>query len=116
MYEPYDLLFLLFAGFALGDFALQGDAMAKGKNRNRKPDYIPEGQKYMPCWYFWLGAHGFIHGGIVYLITGSLFLGVFETIMHFVIDFMKCENWTNPYQDQLLHFVCRMMYWIYMIV
>ena len=109
-----ELFFLLMVGFALADFALQGDAMAKGKNRNKKPDYIPEGQKYMPCWYFWLGAHGLIHGGAVYFVTGSLLLGVTETILHFVIDFIKCENITNPYQDQLLHLLCRLMYWGYL--
>ena len=107
----HDLFFMLMVGFALADFALQGDAMAKGKNRNMKPSYVPDGQRCMPCWFFWMGAHGLIHGGTVYLVTGSLFLGMFETIMHFIIDCMKCENWTNPYQDQLLHFICRLGYW-----
>ena len=105
-------LFLLLCGHALADFSLQTDAMAKGKNRNRKPDYIPEGQKLMPCWYYWLSAHAFISGGIVFLITGQLHWGIFETIAHWIIDFLKCDNKTNPNQDQLLHFVCRILYLI----
>ena len=43
-------LFRLLVGHAIGDFALQTAAMAKGKNRNRKPDYIPEGQKPVRVW------------------------------------------------------------------
>ena len=105
-----ELLFKLMIGHALADFALQPDAMAKGKNRNRKPDFIPKGQKFIPCWYYWLSAHALIHAGFVWLFTGNVWLGLAEFILHFVIDFVKCENWTNPNQDQLLHFICRLVY------
>ena len=104
------LLFLLLVGHALADFALQPIGMAKGKNRHYRPDYIPEGQKYMPCWMYWLTAHALIHGGAVYFITGSLLLGILETLLHWVIDFAKCENWTNPHTDQMLHFLCKIVY------
>jgi hypothetical protein len=105
-----ELFFKLLVAHALADFSLQGDAMAKGKNRNRKPDYIPDGQKLIPCWPYWLSAHAFIHGGAVYIVTGSLLLGSIETVAHWAIDFAKCENWTNPHQDQILHIVCRIGY------
>jgi len=95
---------------ALADFALQSDAMAKGKNRHKKPDYIPEGQKYTPCWPYWLTAHALISGGAVYLVTGSLMWGITETVLHWGIDFCKCENWTSPHLDQWFHFVCRLGY------
>lgn len=93
----------LLMGHALGDFALQSDWMSKNKNRNRKPDYVPEGQKYTPTWFYVLGAHALIHGGIVYVITGSIFLGVLESLVHGITDFVKCENWTNPHIDQAVH-------------
>lgn len=95
---------------ALCDFSLQTDAMAKGKNRNKKPDYIPEGQKFMPCWGYWLTAHALICGGGVWLITGKWWWGVTEVVLHWIIDFLKCDNKTNPNQDQLLHFLCRIVY------
>lgn len=103
MIEFLTILFKLIIGHALADFSLQTDAMAKGKNRNRKPDYIPEGQKYMPTWYYWLSAHALIHAGAVWLITGMPILALFQFITHWIIDFVKCENWTNPHQDQFLH-------------
>lgn len=105
-----ELLFKFLVGHALADMALQSDAMSKGKNRNKKPDYIPPGQKYVACWPYWLSAHALIHGGAVYIITGNLFLGIFETVAHWLIDFAKCENKTNPHTDQLLHFICKLIY------
>lgn len=100
---------MLLCGHALADFALQSDAMAKGKNRHNK-NPAPKGQKYTPCWPYWLIAHSLIHGGIVYLITGNLFLGIIETVLHSVIDFMKCENVFTPHTDQALHLLCKVMY------
>jgi len=103
-------LFLLLCGHALADFSLQTDAMAKGKNRNKKPDYIPEGQKYVPCWHYWLSAHALIHGGIVYLITNSLIWGITEVAIHWIADFLKCGNKTNPNQDQFIHIASKLIY------
>lgn len=105
-----ELFFKLMVGHALADFALQSTEMGKGKNRNRKPDYIPEGQKYTPCWHYWLTSHALIHAGFVWLFTGNIWLGVAELILHWLIDFAKCENWTNPHQDQLLHVLCKIGY------
>lgn len=104
------ILLKLLIAHALCDFSLQSDAMAKGKNRNRKPNYIPEEQKYIPCWGYWLTAHALISGGGVWLITGKWYWGLAEIIAHWIIDFLKCDNKTNPNQDQLLHFCCRIVY------
>ena len=107
-----EIFFKLMIGHALADFALQSDAMAKGKNRNRKPDpgLIPPGQKYMPCWYHWLTAHALIHAGMVWIATGLVWLALLELVYHWLIDFAKCENWTNPNQDQALHILCKVGY------
>jgi len=109
------LIFKLLFGHAIADFAMQSDAMSKGKNRNKKPDYIPAGQKFIACWPYWLTSHALIHGGVVFLATGMLSLGIAETILHWLIDFIKCENWTNPHQDQALHMLCKVFYVIIII-
>jgi len=105
------ILFLkLLMGHALADFALQSDAMAKGKNRHRKPDYIPPGQTPQPAWIYWLSAHGLIHGMVVWLITGSIYFGIAEAICHAMIDFGKCENWYGIHLDQAAHLLCKVVW------
>ncbi len=95
------MLFLLLAAHALADYPLQGDFLAKGKNRHTP---IVPGIKFWPhC----LTAHALIHGGFVYLITGSLMLGIAETVAHWIIDFGKCENWYGINTDQGLHVGCK---------
>ncbi|MBX2861204.1 MAG: DUF3307 domain-containing protein [Vampirovibrio sp.] len=103
-----ETLFLLLAGHALGDFVLQSDSMAKGKGR-------PKGNAtalgpYQPTWHYWLTAHSFIHGGIVYLITQDLTFGLAETLLHWLIDFMKCESRYNIHVDQALHIGCKLIW------
>jgi hypothetical protein len=104
------MLFELLIGHALGDFALQSDPMAKGKNRHTKPDYIPKGQKFVQTWFYWLTAHALINGGIVYAITLDYRLGLFETAFHWLCDYLKCENVTNPHEDQAWHFTSKLFY------
>jgi hypothetical protein len=104
-----ELLFKLLIAHALADFSLQSDSMAKGKNRHNIVT-PPCGQKYIPCWPYWLTAHALIHGGSVWLITGNVWLGLIEVIAHWTIDFIKCENKTNPHQDQAMHLLCKIAY------
>ena len=104
------ILFVLLVAHAFADFAFQPTDMATGKNRHRRPANLPPGQKYTPCWQYWLTAHALVHGGTLFLLTGSFICGVMETVAHWIIDFMKCENWTNPHTDQLLHFLCKVFY------
>ena len=96
----------LIVGHALADYVLQTDVMAKHKNRHA-PQPPPPGQKAFPTWPYWLTAHALIHGGVVALITGQVVLGVLETVFHWVIDFAKCEGWTDVNQDQALHVACK---------
>jgi len=103
------MLFLLLVGHAIADFALQSDAMAKGKNRHNKSE-PPPGAKPQVCWYYWLTAHALIHGGVVWLVTGLWIFGLMETIAHWLIDFGKCENWYGIHEDQLMHLLCKLFY------
>lgn len=96
---------LLVMVHALCDFPLQPEFMAKGKNRHTPVDFskIPKGQTPTIIWPYFLSAHSLIHGLGVYLVTGIMWLGVAETLVHWITDYAKCENWTNPHQDQSLH-------------
>lgn len=98
------LFWWLLVSHAICDFSLQIDTMAKGKNRHTAAIILlPPGQKFVPCWQYWLSAHALIHGGGVSLVTGSVFWRVFAAIVHWITDFLKCDNWTNPHTDQLIH-------------
>ena len=96
------LIWWLLCAHALCDFSLQTDSMAKGKNRHNVTT-PPAGQKFVPCWEYWLSAHALIHGGAVTLVTSSVPLGILAAAIHWVVDFLKCDNWTNPHIDQAIH-------------
>jgi Protein of unknown function (DUF3307) len=108
--NPLWLFFALMIGHALCDYPWQGDAIAKGKNRHSVPHGIPPGQKPCSVWIHYLTAHALIHAGSVWVITGNPWLGLIEFLAHWAIDFCKCENWTNPHQDQMLHIFCKVIY------
>ena len=109
------LLFALLIGHALADFSLQTDAMAKGKNWNNKTT-PPPGARYTPCWPYWLTSHALIHGGVVWLITGIPALGMAETILHWQIDFHKCDNRIGVHADQALHLFCKVIWVVFAVL
>jgi capsular polysaccharide biosynthesis protein len=104
------LFYQLVLGHFVADFALQSEAMARGKNRNRKPENVPPGQQVMPVWPYWLSAHAGIHATAVYVVTHVWWLSLAELVLHASIDFMKCENKLTIHQDQALHYVCKALY------
>jgi len=97
--------FLFLCGHALADTALQTSWIATNKSRHAKDSGLPKGG-----WVFVLSCHALIHGLMVYLITGSATLGIFETVAHAAIDFGKCEGWYSFYTDQCFHLVCKGIY------
>jgi hypothetical protein len=96
------MLFWLLAAHAVCDYPLQGDFLARAKNHTAPIPGVP--------FYQALGAHAFIHGGAVALITGSLWLGLAETILHAAIDYAKCDGRTSLNQDQALHVACKCLW------
>ncbi len=106
--QAAELLFQFLVVHAMLDFMLQPNIMASAKSRHSR--YHENGNQEFPAWYYWLGAHSLGHGGGVYLITGSLWLGLLETVLHGVIDHLKCEHKTNLFQDQALHVLCKVGY------
>jgi hypothetical protein len=99
------ILFFLIVAHAILDFPLQGDAVAINKNPNAKTDL----QKAVP-WYYWMGSHALAHGGAVAFITGSVLLGLAETVCHFIIDYFKCNRKYSIHGDQILHIVCKLVW------
>jgi hypothetical protein len=103
------IFFKLLIGHALADFPLQGDFLARGKNRH-SVNMPPPGAKPGAIWPYCLTAHSLIHAGTVWIITGSVELALIECVAHWVIDFAKCENDITLHQDQFLHVLCKLFY------
>lgn len=114
MMNIMELFLYLLMGHAVADFALQSSDMAQGKNRNRKTT-PPPGAKYQPTWHYWLSAHSLIHGAAVTIITGVWWLGLAETICHWLIDFGKCDNLYGIHTDQWLHIGCKVL-WVFIMI
>jgi hypothetical protein len=93
------LLFLLLATHAVCDYPLQGDFLSRGKNHRSPLPGVP--------WYQCLTAHALIHGGAVALVTGSVWLGVAEFVLHASIDYGKCDGRYGFDADQGLHVACK---------
>ena len=95
----FALLFALIAAHALCDYPLQGDFLARAKNRATPIPGVP--------WYQALGAHAAIHGGAVLLLTGSVWLGFAEVAVHAITDDLKCQGRIGFNTDQAIHIACK---------
>lgn len=108
----FQLAFWLVAFHALCDFAIQPDAMVRGKNRHHAVA-APVGGRHEPNWLHWLGAHAMVHGGGVaaaLAICGRAdlwWLGLLEAAGHAAIDDLKCDRRITMGQDQALHLACK---------
>jgi|SRR5271166_116934 len=105
MMSLFHTLFMLIGGHAICDFPLQSDTLAQNKNRNANTEL----QKHVPWWY-WLGSHAITHGVAVAISTGSVWLGLAETVAHALIDFFKCEGKYSIHIDQALHIGCKVLW------
>lgn len=105
----------LLIGHALCDYPLQGDFLARGKNRFNPIPGVP--------WFWCLSAHAAIHAGMVWAVTGHFYFALTELVFHFAIDDTKCSLMHGPGSgamkpsdnyaaklfnlDQLAHVVCK---------
>jgi hypothetical protein len=92
----------MIAAHAVADYPLQGDFLAKAKNRTAPIPGVP--------WWQALGAHAIIHGGAVGLITRSPALGVAEAVVHAITDDLKCRGKLTYNQDQAIHVACKALW------
>jgi hypothetical protein len=102
-YDVGMMFFLMLAGHAYADFALQTPHHSSAK--------YPGNRTGVP-WQVGMMCHGLIHGGIVALITGIWWLGALETVAHAGIDYAKSRRAFGPVADQLLHFGCKVIWLI----
>jgi len=101
------LFYALAMGHALADFPLQGQFLAEAKDRHARLA-ASEGRGFAPTlWVFALTFHTMVHAAAVWLVTGSVVLALAENVLHWAIDFAKCERWLTFSQDQILHLLCK---------
>lgn len=95
----YQMFFVLIVVHSLCDYPLQGEFLSTGKNRNTQLGKI--------FWPYALSSHAFIHGGGVFLVTGSLTLALLESAIHAGTDWLKCEGKISMLADQIIHYACK---------
>lgn len=93
------LLFWMPVLHAICDYPLQGDFLAKAKNRTAPVPGVP--------WWQALTAHAAIHAGAIGLVTGSVWLALGELIAHWLTDDAKCRGQITFNQDQAIHVACK---------
>jgi len=105
------ILFALLIGHALADYPLQGAFLAKAKDRHSDSGAMfAESVPPKGLWIHALTAHSLVHAGSVWIVTGSVVLALVELVLHWIIDFAKCEGWTGFTTDQMLHVLCKIGY------
>ncbi len=105
------LFFAMAIGHAIGDYPLQGEFLATGKNRNLDSNRFFGGEEVSPIlWFHALTAHSLIQAGMVWIVAGSGALALAELILHWIIDFIRCEKWIGFTTDQAFHFGCKLIY------
>ncbi len=107
--EAIQVIFLLFAGHALMDYPLQGEFLSNCKNRH----FLLQRQdptRPVSIWPICMTAHCLLHAAMVWAITGCFITCLVEFVLHWIIDFAKCENKTTFSQDQALHCICKIAY------
>jgi hypothetical protein len=116
---PLALFFALAIGHAIADYPLQGKFLAMQKNRHFKlADYT--GDTPPTLWVYCLTAHSLVHSGTIWVIFACFGLpyaaaiAFIELVLHWIIDFAKCERWTNFHQDQAMHLLCKIGYVLYL--
>ena len=96
----------LFAAFvvvhALADFPFQSEYLARQKTRASASS--------RGDWIVALSAHGVIHAGGVWVVSGSLALAAVEFVLHCAIDIAKGAGKFSLVTDQLLHLGCKLAY------
>lgn len=97
--NPVYTFLLLLGMHCLGDYALQGDFMAKAKNHRNCVPGVP--------WWTVLLSHGTIHAMFVGIITNCITLGMCEFVLHSFIDYMKNDEKISYNIDQALHIMCK---------
>ena len=104
--ESLNLLILLVLAHFVCDFVLQSDRMAVEKSPGRDDTLH---------WSWWLGSHAATHGLAVALLTDVPLLGLMETLLHAIIDWLKIRSRFALVVDQSLHLLCKLT-WVLLLI
>lgn len=108
----FHYLFRLITFHYIGDFIVQNEFQARAKNRQKMPISFAGKQSFQWWWQFML-AHSGMHGLFVYIATGSLILGFSEIMVHFLLDWGKCEGLYGAWTDQTGHIISKLLWSFY---
>lgn len=106
---------LLF-GHAISDLALQSEWVGLNKSRHYKRTHPLTGADITSRWIYFMAGHAMVNGALVYFITRSTILGLYEAVAHFFIDCASQERWIPFWLDQTLHALCKLVWawaWTY---
>lgn len=105
MQHYYEYVFFLIFVHCLADYPLQGEFLAKAKDRTSDLGKI--------FWRHALFAHSMIHAGMVTLVTNSIILGMCEFFVHAITDDLKCRKKISMAIDQTIHIGCKLVWaWV----
>ncbi|WP_234826128.1 DUF3307 domain-containing protein [Agrobacterium pusense] len=93
------LALVLLGAHWLCDYPLQGQFLSDAKAAG-------------PMRFYHLVAHAGIHGAAVAIVTGNVFLGLAEWVVHTAIDELKVSGKTTFALDQALHIICKVFWFI----
>lgn len=96
------IMLLLLGAHWICDYPLQGPFLSDAKVNG-------------PLRFYHLFAHAGIHGAAVALVTGNVWLGLAEWAAHTIIDEIKVKGKTTFEIDQILHIVCKVVWWLVVI-
>ena len=102
-------LFYLLGGHALADYVWQTERMVNLKHPRLKKNARGCVEEYGP-WWWWMVAHGLIHGMLVGFILHWWVLGLLETMVHIGLDTAKCLKKITVNQDQAGHLLSKVVW------
>ena len=94
-----ETFWLLLVAHAFTDVVGQTERMELNKHR-----------KNGKVWFYWLLAHGLINGFGVYAVTQDVMLGIGETSLHMLTDYLKCEKIITLEVDQFIHLLSKLLW------
>lgn len=104
---PLEMFALMVFAHAIADYPLQGDFLARAKNQTAPIPGVP--------WQQALAAHSAIHAGFVGIITGSIWVGAAEFLIHALTDHIKCMGRISYNTDQAVHVACKAL-WAFLVL
>jgi hypothetical protein len=99
---PIALFFAFAIAHALADFPLQGEYLARMKQRKQAGNLAE--------WIISLTAHSLVQAGGVWIVSGNPLLGFAELCLHWLIDLGKGEEKFGYATDQIFHLACKLAY------